>query len=238
MGRIKGGEEEQMKIKNAFLPMFSVTFVALWGIPVLVQDKPISWEMAKQIIQSQNNLAIYSITALLGLAALLGGASWFTNIYLVRRELRSTIKSLESKITIKEKDAFTELAKQIKEEVTKIKKEVEESIEQKMILFDADKARLFAIVNRQSEKWENAASWLATAIIGYAKIGKDKMLRISVDALNENLEKCKELKDKNKERIKECFPFIPEILSKEREQIKEKLDRLPTKSKTSEGEIK
>lgn len=233
-----------MKTKKSFFPVFLVAFVILCGISVLAQDEalsqsePISWEMAKQIIQSQSNLAMLGITVLVGIAVLLMAGNWILNIYIHKQELQKITESLSKRIDKKQEEALENLTKKLEDNTAKIKKEVEESIDKRMILFDADKARLFALVNRQSEKWENSASWLATAIIDYAKIGKDKMLRISVDALNEDLKECKELKDKNKELIKKCLHFIPETLSKEREQIKETLNSLPTKSKTSEGEIK
>ena len=206
----------------------------LTNIPLIInlgEAGPLTWNMAKQIIQSQHTLAIYGITAVVGLAILVVAASWLWNLYLHKRELQRAIKSLRSEITTKAKEDFAKLSERTKDDIGRIKKEIEKSVEERMVLFDAEKARLFALASAQLKDWETTAVWFAIAIEGYDKAEKEEMLRICVDALNANLAACKKLSESNKQRIKKCLPFIPEILQKEKEQIEDKLKKLPEEIK-------
>lgn len=69
--------------------------------------------------------------------------------------------------------------------------------------------------------------WWGYAIQGYAKAGLTNLLRVCIDGLSKDLEQCEKLKDDSKKEIRESLSFIPEILQKEKEQIEDKLDKLP-----------
>ena len=211
----------------------------------LAEPGPLTWDMAKQIIQTQSNLAIIAITVLVGLAVLLLAGSWIWHFRLHKRELEEAIKSLKAALTAEGKRDFMELTKRDNDELEKIKKEIEKSVEQKMTqfdktvkermtLFDAEKARLFAYAAFQLENYEGTAVWFAQAIKGYAKIGEEDILRTCVDLLNGTLAACKKLSESDKQKIKKCLPFIPEILQKEKEQIEDKLNELPEETKEQE----
>lgn len=214
----------------------------------LTEPGPLTWDMAKQIIQTQSNLAMVAITVLVGLAVLLVAASWIWHFRLHKRELQEAVESLKAALTAEGKRDLMELTKRVNDEVEKIKKEIEKSaeeritrfdknIKEKMILFDAEKARLFALSCINTKLWENAVNWCAEAIIGYAEVGQEEMLRIIVDALNDCLDYCKKLKDDVRERIKKSLSSIPKTLRKEREQIEDKLKKLP-KEITKQSETK
>ena len=203
----------------------------------LAASELLSWDMAKQIIQSQHSLAMYGITAVVAVAAGLMFASWLWNVFLRRHELKTEIESLKSEITIKLKDDFVKLTKQFDDQVVKMREEIEKKVEKRMILFDAEKARLFGLANLQLKDWENMAVWMGIAIIGYAKVGEEKLLRVSVDGLNQSLDKCKKLEDDGRERIKKGLSSIPGTLREERKQIEDKLKKLP-KEITKQSEIK
>lgn len=209
---------------------FLVKVVCMFATIPFMIERPesgqLSWDTVKLIIQSQHNLAIYGITALVAVAILIAGASWFTNFYLVRRELEETIDSLWSELTTKEED-FKKTAESIKENAEKMMKETKKDIEEKLIAFDADKSRLFAISAFQMGAFESEAYWWANAIKGYAESNAPGLLRIAVDRLNDALGKCKKLKDRNRKQIKEGLSFIPIILRDEKEQIENKLKGLP-----------
>jgi len=197
------------------------------NIPLIInlgESGPLTWDMAKQIIQSQHTLAIYGITAVVAVAAGLMVASWLWNLFLRRHELERAIESLKSEITARVEEDFSKLAKKTEEEI-------EKNVAKKMMELDADKARLFAISARQSAVWGRASMWWAEAIESYAKIGQEHLLRVTVDALNEDLGKCKKLEHKERKAIKKCLSSIPETLNKEKEQIEDKLKKLPKETK-------
>lgn len=200
----------------------------------------LSWDTIRLIIQSQSNLAqsqsnlaMYGITVLVAVAVLLAGASWVTNFYLVRRELRRAIESLRSEITASREENYGRLASLMRDEVEKMKKAVEESVQQKMKSFDADKARLFALSAQQGQVWESAAFWWAIAIKGYLEVKKDALVRISVDNVIENLERCERLEDDTKKEIERYISSIPRILEEEKKQIETKLNELSRRKKIS-----
>lgn len=204
----------------------------LTNIPLIInlgEAGPLTWDMAKQIIQSQHTLAIYGITAVVAVAAGLMLASWIWNVFLRRHELERAIESLKSEITTHAEKDFMKLTGRVKDEIDKMKKEIEKSVSQETIFLDAEKSRLFALTNTQMNEWENAALWWGMAVKGYAKAQKESLLRVSVEGLSGILEKCQKLTDKDKEQIKGYLSLVPEILWLEKEQIEDKLKKLPKK---------
>ena len=218
-------------------------FVNFLPITNLAESGPLTWDMAKQIIESQHNLAMWGITTLVGLAVLLVAGSWIWNFLLRRHELQRAIESLKSEIFTKGKEDFAKLSERTKDDIGKMKKEIEKNVgermtrfdktvEERMMLFDAEKARLFAITTYQTKKYETAAVWLAEANEDYDKAGgQEDMLRKCVDTLNASLGGCKKLSESDKQEIKKCLPFIPEILKKEKEQIEDWLKKLREETK-------
>lgn len=187
----------------------------------LLESEQMSRDIFRLIIQSQSNLATLGIMVVVAVAAIVAGASWFSNFYLVRRELKSTIEFIKS-------ETATDVAKRIKDEVEKMERMVGKSLENRMTMFDAEKARLFAFANEQIGALETSVIWWAAAIEGYSKVGEERLLRVSVEALNSYLDKCKRLSEDSKKKIKNCFSFIPEILRREKNLIEYKLNNIPT----------
>jgi hypothetical protein len=120
----------------------------------------------------------------------------------------------------------------IEEEIEKVKKEVEKSVEERIELLEGEKARLFAISGELGKVWDTAASWWAVATESYTKVGQNELVRVSVDKIIENLEKCERLADDYKNKIEECVSSIPEILAREKKQIQAKLAELSKGRKT------
>ena len=200
-------------------------------ITSLGESEQLSWDMAKEIIQAQSTLAIYGITAVVGLAVVVVAASWIWNFFLHKRELERAIVSLKSVLTAEGKRDFMELTKRVNDKIEKIKKEIEKSVEERLTEFNAEKARLFAFANMQLKTWEQAANWWAIAIKGYAKTGMEDGLRLAVDQLVMSLGKCEKLNDKYKKSVSKCLSSIPRILQEEKEQIEKKLKELPEETK-------
>lgn len=199
--------------------LFIVSFI----IAQAQQPEQLSWDVAKQIIQTQNNIAIIGISVLVGVAVLLLGGTWIYNVYLNTRRLNNIADNLSKKIAI---DLTKKADEIIKTEIDKMKEEIKKDLDEKLILFEAEKARLFALSCKQSNNWESCGDWWATAIINYAKVKIDKGIRISVDALNTALDKCEKLDAEKKKNIEKCLDYIPSILDKERKEIEAKLKKL------------
>lgn len=180
----------------------------------LAEPGPLTWDMAKQIIQTQRDLAIYGLTLLIGITLVLIAGTWIWNVALRRHELKKAIESLESKMA------------------TKIEKEIQEKLAQGMKLFNADQARLFAITAAHTKVWGKAALWWSRAIKSYGEIGQDYWLRVSVDGLEGTLKNCIKLEDKDKKTIKARCSSIPDILSKEKDRIIKKLKEIAEETPT------
>lgn len=174
---------------------------------------------------------MYGITLLIAIALLLATASWLTNVYIIRRERKREREEDFEKLSKR-------ISERIKEEIEKMEEKVRENVDRKMKLFAAEKARLFALSSWNAKVWASAAEWWARAIEGYANIGEDEIVRISVDSLIDSLENCTMLKRENKKEIKERLRFIPKILYEEKERIEDKLDTLPEKLPKGKNERK
>ena len=103
-----------------------------------------------------------------------------------------------------------------------------------MAFFDAEMARIFALVSQQMGIWESVVYWWSSAIIRYTYTKYKDFIRISTDALNESLDKIEKLKDEDIEKIKKCLPYIPTILNKEKKQIENKLNELQQKNRSQQ----
>jgi len=70
-------------------------------LPVAEQvgTAPLTWDMTKQLLQSQSTLATIAITVLATLTVLLVGFSWFRAAVLDRRQRRAMEDSIRSDIT-------------------------------------------------------------------------------------------------------------------------------------------
>lgn len=191
------------------------------------ESEELSWDMIKQIIQTQYNLAALGITVLVGVAFLLMLLSFFKG----RREL----ESLKLEIATKAEEVFESLVPKIKDEIVKMEKEVKESVKKELTAFEAAKARLFALISEDRGFWDVAAGWWSDAIENYAKIKNEKLVRIAVNALSRNLGKCETLEDDRKKEIKDKLFWIPPILSAEKKQIEEKLNELPKETTQRPG---
>ncbi len=197
----------------------------LWAAS-LPETEQLSWDIMKQIVQSQYNLAVYGLMAVIAIAVLVAGGSWVTTFYLSRREVRRIIKSLRSEMRSAREEDFAELEKRIKEEIGKLKKMVKEDTEYKIEVFDAEKARLFALSSEHAQLWSRAASWWAEAIKRYSELNEDALVRVSVDSVIQNLNKCERMEDADKKKIEKYISFIPNILKEEKEKIEAKLAEL------------
>jgi hypothetical protein len=123
----------------------------LWAAN-LPESEQLSWDIVRQIIESQYNLATLGIIVIIAVAALVAGASWFTNFYLVRYELKKTIESFNSEII--------KIEKNLKDEVEKMEEKVVKAVgnvSEAMIIFNAEKARYLP---SQINKWDGGKMWL------------------------------------------------------------------------------
>ncbi|NVM56095.1 MAG: hypothetical protein HWN66_20530 [Candidatus Helarchaeota archaeon] len=196
---------------------------------ILPESEPLWWDSIRLIIQSQSslaqfqyNLAMYGITLLIAIALLLATASWLTNVYIIRRERKREREEDFEKLS-------KGISERIKKEIEEMEKKIRESIDKEFILFNAEKARLFALAAWNAKLWEGGARWWASAIEGYAKAGEEEIVRISVNSLIQSLQNCKKIENDDKKKIENKLGFIPKILYEEKKQIEDMLDKLSKK---------
>jgi glutamine synthetase adenylyltransferase len=202
-------------------------FLSVLSVANLSATEGISWDIAKQIIQTQSNITIIGISVLVGIALLISGASWLTNFYLARRRLENILESHKLEIVSMAQESFKEYMEIIKKEVENAKEEIKESIEQEMTEARAEMSRLHARDSEQEEAWEIAALWWSRAIKDYAEATEGALLRVSVEGLKKNLEKCEDLDTSGKEEIRSILPKIPRTLWLEKTSIEEILNTFP-----------
>ena len=196
----------------------------------LTESGPLTWEMAKQIIQTQSNLAMVAIAALVGIAAFLLIGTWVRNILVRKDELKKAIEPLRLEVFGEMKKDFAHLKKKITDETTKTLKKNKEDISSQLTLLEAEKARLFALVNQQNNWWGGAAVWWAEAIVRAAECKNDFILMKGVNGLSNALKECMKRKiplpEQRKKEIKQCLSYIPKLLGNKKEEIEDNLNKL------------
>jgi hypothetical protein len=112
-----------------------------------------------------------------------------------------------------------------------IKTTLNDTMEDQMKLFSADQARLFALTAYKLELWQVEAYWWAEALINYSDLKDEKILRVSVESLKEALSKCTEFifEEYQSKTIDGCMDYIPDILNKEKKDIKDLWEKLKKK---------
>ena len=197
---------------------------------LLAKTEPISWDMLRQIIQTQEWLAYYAITAVLVLVAIILAATWLSNFILHKRAIKKAVEEISSQVRSELKNDLDKFYKDsgdfgitIEKRLMQMSDDIEEKtkkeVDKNIAYLNAEKSRLFALVCEQLKVWDDASEWWSLAIIGYAEVKKDKLLRISVDALINSLGLCPELDEKYKKRIGKCISSIPSLLNDEKEKI-------------------
>ena len=141
--------------------LFAATLSAKLG-----ESDKITWDMAKQIIQSQYDMSMYGITTIIALALILMTASFVLNIYLNNQKLESLKKEIKS---VWESDLKTH-SDALKNEAEKIKKDLAETA----LKSEADTARAFTLICEQSKGWESAIGWALGAVVAYHKLGDEE----------------------------------------------------------------
>ncbi len=213
--------------------MVNITILML-----LAETEPVSWDMLRQIIQTQEWLAYYAITATLVLVGIILAATWLSNFIVHRQAINKAIEEIKKETREVLKEDYATCIKRIESKVQEIEKGVgksigkeiaklREDISREITLLEAEKARVFAIVAEEAKGDMSAVcDWWATAIIKYVKASNDEGIRISVDALVRTLTKCKSMEKNELDSVKQCINLIPSILNKEKQQIENSIDKL------------
>ncbi|MGB3477921.1 MAG: hypothetical protein WBB67_02040 [bacterium] len=203
---------------------------------LLAETEPISWDMLRQIIQTQEWLAYYAITATLVLVAIILAGTWLSNFILHKRAIKKAVEEISSQVRSELKNDLDEfyknsadLAVNIEKRLTQMSIDIEEKtkkeVHKNIAFLNAEKSRLFALVCEQLKGWAAASEWWSSAIIDYAEVKEDNLLRISVDALINTLGLCTKLDKECKRKLEKCIPSIPLILNAEKEKIKKLLKK-------------
>lgn len=189
-------------------------------LSIFTQSDELAW--ANRVINFQYNMTIWGIIVIIGLAALIAGASWF-NYY---RFTKHTINSFRSEMDTIKQELILEIENKLKKQSEETKKEIHKLIQYELTDLNAEKSRVFAIVADHIKSYNNATQWWSSAIEGYKKVGRDDLLRRSVDGLIDSLNECQQLTNREIERIVKCLPIIPLVFDVEKKEIEERLTKL------------
>jgi len=203
-------------------------------------------DIAKQTIQYQNNLATMGIIIIIALTTLIAGATLFANIYISNKKISDIKKSIEfenqNKLNKISKDLENEVKAKLNNDMkvvindvtVKIDKMIGDTkveITKKLKFLEAERARIFAVINQKEEDWFTSMQWWCEALVSYSFVDQPDMIRTSVDQMIVCLENIKDLSPKNCEKVKEYFHFIPPVLSTEQDKIEKELKRFEGRSK-------
>lgn len=193
-------------------------------LSIFAQSDELTW--ANRVINFQYNMIIWGIIVIIGLAALVAGASWFNYYRFSKQEFKHTINSLRLEMDTIKQELIIEIENELKKRSEETKKEILKLIKHELTDLNAEKARIFAIMADHIKRYNPATEWWSLAIEGYKKVGRDDFLRTSVEALIDSLNKCQQLTVKEIERIEKCLPSIPLVLDDEKNIIEERLTKL------------
>lgn len=186
----------------------------------------LSWDIARQIIQTQEWLAFYGITIVIALAGILIFITWFANVLIHKREITKAIAEIRKEHDIE----YTKLYEKTDARMIEIKKDLQEKIIKSLNRILAESERAFALLCDPLHKplLDSCIGHWALAVIYYKKADNEEYLRISVDALRESLIRFEgeALSAKNRGCVEKCLPYIPSILSQEKEAIEDRLNQL------------
>lgn len=214
-------------------------------LPVAEQvgSAPLTWDMAKQMLQTQSTLATIAITVLATLAVLLVGFSWFRATVLDRRQRRTMEDSLRSDITAKlteQQQRHSEgLKKEVEDKLERMRQELTSNMTAGFSWSDIERSRMFAFLTSSlANRAATAATWWAQLIkqcvqakkdTNLDKANLDKNIRTGVSSMLAELGRCSELEEDKRDLIEDSLPYIPTILSHERRDIEQKLKQLRRK---------
>jgi len=213
-------------------------------LPVAEQvgTAPLTWDMAKQVLQSQSTLATIAITVLAAMAVLLVGFSWFRAAVLDRRQRTAMMDSIRSDVMAKltEQQQHSEgLKKEVEDMLEKMRQKLTSNMTADFSWSNIERSRIFALFTSSQAAWAaTAATWWARLIEQCVQAKKDtnldkaildKNIRTGVSSMLWELGRCSELKENERDLIEHSLSYIPTILSHERRDIEQKLKQLRRK---------
>ena len=166
------------------------------------------------------------------MAVLIGGGLLITGASLIWSELFAGRRSVKAYMDHDEKGdprirATThQHSAIIRDEVRKAKREREESVTKRIIMTEAEMAKLHARDAYWDEAWGTAALCWSRALKEYVDLDEQTLLGIAVQRLRGNLDKCQMIDEKVRKEIGACLPLIPDVLKSERDVIEERLKEL------------
>ena len=188
-------------------------------------------DVYKTILDQQSTTYSLLIWAFIGITALIVGSTWLWNFLYSKRMIQQEIQELLSK---EMKDFSNKSEKLITESVDKTQKLLIKNI----MGLKADSARMFALYCEPTDNYTGAVNWWSLALEDYIEMGESRLIRISTERLEENLNNPLwtddiDSHDLNLDDIKERAQKIPDILTDERKNIINKIEEAQSKNNTS-----
>ncbi len=164
------------------------------------------------------------------MALLVAGASWFTNHKLFTLRLENAINRFKSEMDAKVKKDFKKLSNDLETAIENKDREVDKTIDKRLTLFEAEKARIFALFQNSRGDFKTESLWWALAITNYSKVNQDALLRICIQRLLGSLNRITSLEPDHVRAIEDCIEHIPRILNTEITQIRSRLTSLSSQT--------
>ena len=199
----------------------------------------LSWNFVQQIMQSQYDLAMYSLVALGILVAIVFGVRLVYNFWWTSHKLERMLSTFQPEINKKLMNASDALQKTAEEKVEQAKKQVEGSLQATGDLILSEAQRIGGLTAVAANQYSHAAQFFSRAIAAasgsrlVAGDGVDLYLRGLVGPLRLSLKHCRSPLTKEVDReIKEDIAQLPTFLDKEKKEIVDRLAKLEGLSRT------
>jgi hypothetical protein len=186
-------------------------------------------ELARDAVQWQQGMAVYGLTVVVAVASILLVATWIYNLRTSNRRIDDAVARAQEKLRGEMANAtdarFTALGANLKAE-----------IEMKLHILSGDRHRLLGLSCFGSKQWSTAATWVAKAVIDYARAGDGELVRAAVDGLLHSLNSADHLDTKERAVVQLAINSMPGVLSLEREAITKRVEELSISQMADQGQ--
>lgn len=200
-----------------------------------VEVSPLTLDMAKQMLQSQANIATIGISVLTALGGVFAIYALVSYVFLRPRDIKRITDDVSAKLSEFEAKVSQRLLQQIKGQLDKVDKEAAERTSKALLIFELDQARLFAIGAHKDGQLPISAQWWAHLITLHKELEPGEALSVAVRSLRTVLEECKVLRGEERAEVEGCLPHIPKVFYHEKERIQKLVEGLPEELKTEGG---
>jgi len=207
---------------------------------ILTEAESISWDMAKEIINTQRSIMNTGIQVIIFVSLTIIALITVYNFILHKRAIKEAVDSIKLKIEEELLAKFKELEDRVETVINTTGQDIREQMKVdlkklrnekniEIAALHAEKARVFAILNSNSKNYENAVRWWSQVITQSHKTDDSWLLRTGVEGLKQDLPKCRPFKQHDtKQKLIDSIQLFPEELYPEKDEIEKAVKKIPT----------